>query len=156
MRTKMVIFFVFNFYISIAQHPLIEYKNGNDKFIVFLYKHILKKGVDGWVDSNNRYFDIIMNFDRTGKLIETTILSIDDTIIGKEFMKIIQQTQGDWINYTDSNQTLVLPVSWEYENDKGVIHKKINTLVTDRYVNGQLVKMTILKPLEIGFFKAVH
>lgn len=156
MKTKMAIFFIFNFYISFGQYLSIEYKNGNDKFIEYLTKQILRKGVDGWVDSNSRYFDIIMNFDKTGKLIETTILSIDDTLIGLEFQKLIQQTQGDWINHTDSIQTLVLPVYWEFENDSGIAHKKINILKTDRYINGRLTKMTFLKPLEIKFIRGAR
>jgi hypothetical protein len=126
MKTNLVIFLIFNFYVSFAQQSTIEYKNGNDKFVGFLTKQILRKGkgVDGSVDSNSRYFNIIMNFDNTRKLIETTILSIDDTLMGKEFMEIIQQTQGNWINHSNSDQTLILQVYWEFENDKGLVHKK--------------------------------
>jgi hypothetical protein len=113
---------------------------------------MLGKAIDGSFDNNSRYFNIIMNFDRTGKLIETTVLSIDDTLMGNEFLKIIQQTQGNWVNHTSSNQTLVLPVYWEFENSKGLVHKKINTFRTDRSLNGQLGKITLLKPLEVKFF----
>jgi hypothetical protein len=97
---------------------------------------------------------IIIDFDKEGKILQQTVVSINDDSLAKILTRVIEETQGMWVNHSGSNQTAVLPVYWEYDDLK-TIHHTIYSMEAEKWTHSNRGNLIFLKPLKAECRKPV-
>jgi hypothetical protein len=133
MKAAIVILLVFFGVLSTMAQSVgdsIQFKGGTKalhiSIINYLSKHngVYNSGPAYSLRDGNKYFILVMKMDSGGSIDKgISILSLQDTTNSKVILDAIKQTDGNWVNQSHMNKTIILPVYYLFMDDKKEIEK---------------------------------
>ena len=108
---------------------VIQYKGGDTSLIKQIFKYIGKHSgfYDGKDREHNRYFQVVLKIEKDGTMgdqMNIIMIDNDTSSMPETIIDAIKQTNGQWINHTHQEQSILLPIYFIYKRDETSLNIK--------------------------------
>jgi hypothetical protein len=138
---------------AFCQSRQIEFEGGD----TVLYKLLLKslKIVGRETSDSTRYFDVLMNINKSGHIDQVIITSVYDSANAGPILTAIKKTQDKWINHSGKDLWVNIPFYLYYLNENDVVER--NPKIQSRqFVNWETRMMVTLPAVNVQVFPTMH
>lgn len=136
---------------------VIEYKGGDKALLkkVFFYISRYEGNLERTQDEKkySSYYTVVFKIKADNSIdSKIDVLVVNDSTdskIDSAIVELIKQTNGNWINHSNEEQTVVLPIYHVYMDENSKMNPDIRQTY---YINWKKNKLIYLKPIIVGSY----